>query len=278
MTDKWNMIVDVALCENCQNCVLSNKDEHVDQAFPGYAAPMPKHGADWIRITRRVRGEGHHVDTSYLVTMCNHCDNAPCVAAGKGAVRQRPDGIVVIDPTASKGRKDLVEACPYGNIWWNEAEKTPQAWTFDAHLIDQGWSEPRASHACPTQALSAIKCTDEAMKARAASDGLQTLGSAKGARPRVWYRNLYRHAQDFVAGTVLSAHGGVTDVVVGATVTLSGDGKTVATAKTDMFGDFKFDGLVADGRTLDISVSTAAGDKRQSVRMSGTIVLPPIEI
>ncbi len=109
MTDKWNMIVDVALCENCQNCVLSNKDEHVDQAFPGYAAPMPKLGADWIRITRRVRGEGHHVDTSYLVTMCNHCDNAPCVAAGKGAVRQRPDGIVVIDPVASKGRKDLVD-------------------------------------------------------------------------------------------------------------------------------------------------------------------------
>ena len=31
---KWNLIVDVALCENCRNCTLAAKDEHVGNDFP----------------------------------------------------------------------------------------------------------------------------------------------------------------------------------------------------------------------------------------------------
>ena len=54
-------------------------------------------------------------------------------------MRKRDDGIVLIDPVKAKGRQDLVDACPYGHIWWNEELKVPQAWPFDAHLLDQGW-------------------------------------------------------------------------------------------------------------------------------------------
>ncbi len=276
MTEKWNMIVDVALCENCQNCVLTNKDEHVDQGFPGYAAPMPKHGAEWIRITRRSRGRGHHVDASYLVSMCNHCDNAPCIAVGNGAVRKRADGIVVIDPQAAKGRKDLVDACPYGHIWWNAAEDLPQAWTFDAHLLDQGWQEPRASHACPTQALQAVKCSDAAMQARAARDGLQVIAPEKGTRPRVWYRNLHRITHDFLAGTVLVEAAGMKDIVEGASVALFRAGAKLAQTTTDMFGDFKFDGLEADGAELTVSIAAPGGSAEVRVKMTGTVVLDPI--
>jgi len=32
---KWNMIVDVEKCENCANCFLVTKDEHVGNDFPG---------------------------------------------------------------------------------------------------------------------------------------------------------------------------------------------------------------------------------------------------
>ena len=48
--------------------------------------------------------------------MCNHCDDAPCVRAGGGAIRKRDDGIVVIDPVAARGRRDLIDSCPYGAI------------------------------------------------------------------------------------------------------------------------------------------------------------------
>lgn len=276
MTDKWNMIVDVALCENCQNCVLTNKDEHVGQGFPGYAAPMPKHGAEWIRITRRNRGNGHHVDANYLVSMCNHCDNAPCVAAGKGAVDKREDGIVVIVPEKARGRRDLVDACPYGHIWWNAEENVPQHWTFDAHLLDQGWKEPRASHACPTQALQAVKCADEAMQARAAREALEVSAPEKGTKPRVWYRNLHRITRDFVAGTVLVEKDGLRDIVEGATVALAKGGSVLATTSTDMFGDFRFDGLQADGTEIEIRVTAPGGKAATTARLSGTVVLEPL--
>jgi hypothetical protein len=65
---QWNLIIDVARCENCNNCVLANKDEFVGNNFPGYSAPQPLHGESTIKISRTVRGEGHMVDAAYSTT------------------------------------------------------------------------------------------------------------------------------------------------------------------------------------------------------------------
>jgi Fe-S-cluster-containing dehydrogenase component len=118
-------------------CALAAKDEHVGNDFPGYSAPHAALGNSVIKI----RGSGGMVDAAYLPTKCNHCDRAPCLKAGAdGSVRKRADGIVIIDPVKAKGRRNLVEACPYGAIVWNEEQQLPQTWIFDAHLLDQGWS------------------------------------------------------------------------------------------------------------------------------------------
>jgi Fe-S-cluster-containing dehydrogenase component len=50
---------------------------------------------------------------------CQHCENAPCVEAGKGAVVQCKDGVVMIDMEKAKGNKELAKSCPYGAIYWN---------------------------------------------------------------------------------------------------------------------------------------------------------------
>ncbi len=41
---KWNMIIDVAECTNCNLCTLAAMDEYVGNDWPGYSAPMPRHG------------------------------------------------------------------------------------------------------------------------------------------------------------------------------------------------------------------------------------------
>ena len=113
---KWNMIIDVAECTNCNLCTLAVMDEYVDNEWPDYSAPMPKHGQKWINILQKERGQTPMIDIAYVPTMCNHCDDAPCIkAAPKGVIRKRRDGIVIIDPEKAKGQKQLVDACPYGH-------------------------------------------------------------------------------------------------------------------------------------------------------------------
>ena len=159
---KWNLVVDVSRCENCNNCVLAAKDELVGNEFPGYTAPHAANGPGVVRIKRHVRGATPMVDVTYVPQMCNHCDDAPCIkAAGDGSIRKREDGIVIIDPVKAKGRRDLVKACPYGAIVWNEQQQLPQNWFFDAHLLDAGAAAPRCVGVCPTQAIEAIN-TDRA--------------------------------------------------------------------------------------------------------------------
>jgi Fe-S-cluster-containing dehydrogenase component len=267
---KWNLIVDVAECTNCNLCALATQDEYSGNEWPGVAAEMPRHGHRWIDIKRKERGQAPLVDVAYLPVMCQHCDDAPCMKVAKdGAVTKRADGIVIIDPVKAKGQKQIVEACPFDAVFWNEEKQLPQAWPFDAHLLDAGWKEPRAATACPTGAIRAVKVEDSEMDSIRARDGLEQLKPEVGVRPRVWYRNLYRYTKCMVAGTVAATIDGQEECIEGAAVTLKRDGATVGTAATDAFGDFRIDRLEPDSgkyaltiekdgfpsRTLDVTVT-----------------------
>jgi len=265
---KWNLIIDVAECTNCNNCTLATMDEYIGNDWPGYSAAMPKHGHRWIDILQKERGKVPFMDVAYVPTMCNHCDNAPCIAAAPdGAVTKRDDGIVLIDPEKAKGRRELVEACPYGHIWWNEERQLPQAWNFDAHLIDQGWQQTRGQQSCPTGAMRAVKLDDAGMAALAERDGLEVMKPELGTRPRVWYRNLWRYTTAFIGGSVSAEANGKVDCVEGARVTLKKDGATVAEAATDNYGDFKFDRL-AEGSGAYIVEIAADGHAAKTIEAS----------
>jgi Fe-S-cluster-containing dehydrogenase component len=264
---KWNLIVDVANCTNCNNCTLAVQDEHVGNSFAGYAAEMPKHGHRWIDIKRRERGQGTMTDVAYLPTMCQHCDDAPCIAAAKDdAIKKRADGIVVIDPEKSRGQHQIVDACPYGAILWNDDLEIPQHWIFDAHLLDTGWTEPRCVDVCPTGALRSLKVDDGTMESVSQEEGLEPLRPDVDTKPRVHYKNLWRYAKCFVGGTVSSERDGLVDCVEGARVVLSQDGKFVAETTTDGYGDFKFDRLDADSGayTIEITADGLAAKRREA--------------
>lgn len=241
---KWNMIIDVAECTNCNLCTLATMDEYVGNEWPGYSAPMPRLGHRWIDILTNERGQAPMIDVAYLPTMCNHCDDAPCIKAARdSAIRKRDDGIVLIDPVKAKGQKQLVDACPYGHIWWNEDLQLPQAWPFDAHLIDQGWDKTRAHQSCPTGAMRSVKVEDEEMARMAHEQGLKTLHNEFGAKPRVYYKNLWRFTDCFIGGTVSAENAGIIDCLADGQVTLIKDSLVIAEQRTDHYGDFKFDRL-----------------------------------
>ena len=255
---KWNLIVDVAECTNCNNCFIASKDEYIGNEIKGYSAPQPLHGHKWINILKKERGRYPRADVTYLPTLCNHCDDAPCMKQGGGAIKKRDDGIVIIDPEKAVNRKDIVESCPYGAIWWNEEYRLPQAWIFDAHLLDRGWDKPRCVQSCPTAALKAVKITDEEMTSMVKQEKLETLLPELNTKPRVFYKNLHLYNKLFVAGEMLVSLDGVIDCAAAVQVELYAQENRLASTETDEFGEYKIDGLDLDLGVCELKITHAS--------------------
>jgi len=247
---KWNMVVDVALCHDCNNCFLADKDEYVGNDFPPYSAPQPWTGHRWMNIHRKERGQHPMVQVAYLPLLCQHCDNAPCLTAD-GAVYKRKDGLVIIDPVKAKGRMEIIGTCPYDVIYWNEELSLPQKCTGCAHLMEDGWTETRCSQVCPTGALKLVLAEDADMAARAKEDGLEAYKAELGTSPRVWHKNLHRWTKAFVGGTV--AYKDTDECAEGAVVILWAQGAKRAETTTNNYGDFIFDNLEPGSYELNIN-------------------------
>lgn len=226
-------IFDVAKCSGCRNCQIACKDEHVDNDWSPYAKPQPDTGQFWTRIEEKVRGQVPKVKVAYTLHMCQHCDDAPCMKAAPEAVYKRDDGLVIIDPAKAQGHSELVKACPYGAIFWNETLSLPQKCTGCAHLVDAG-EIPHCVDVCPHGAIR-FGDEDELMADLADSEALMP-ERAEQDKPRVHYLNLPKR---FLAGMVIDPE--EDEVIIGAKVTAENieSGELMA-IETDDFGDFWF--------------------------------------
>ncbi len=238
----WHMIIDVALCIDCNNCFLADKDEFTGNDFPPYSVGQPWAGHRWMNIGRKERGQYPLVQVAYLPLPCLHCDDAPCIKdSPPGTVYKREDGLVIIDPEAAKGHPEIVETCPYEVIYWNEEAQVAQKCTGCAHLMDQGWRETRCSQVCPAGALTLVLADDEDMRARVAAEDLEVLRPELEARPRVYYRNLYRWTTAFIGGTAVFADSD--ECAEGVRATVTAGGRVVGEALSNNYGDFVVDRL-----------------------------------
>jgi len=242
---KWYLVIDVEKCENCNNCFLSCKDEHVDNHWPGYSVPQPGRGQSWITLYGKERGQYPLIDVAYLPILCMHCENAPCMKAVQdGAIYKRPDGIVIIDPVKAKGQKKIVNACPYEAMSWNETLDVPQKCTFCAHLLDEGWKKTRCVQSCPTGALSMRHAEDAEMKKIIEAEKLEVYQPQYKTEPHVYYKNLYRFTRCFIGGSIAIRLNGRDECAEGAKVTLiNAANEKIGECMTDNYGDFKFDNL-----------------------------------
>jgi Fe-S-cluster-containing dehydrogenase component len=253
---KWHLIIDVAKCENCNNCFLACKDEHCGNEWPGYAASQPQHDHRWMNILRKERGEFPVMDVSYMPKPCMHCDEAPCIqSAQDDAVYKREDGIVIIDPEKAKGQQQLISSCPYDAIWWNDQKNLPQKCTLCAHLLDDGWKAPRCVQACPTGALSIGRVEPGELEQIKQRQGLSVLGTdANPTHPRVFYKNLYRFNRCFIAGSVAGSTDDLEECLPDVKVRLIKADQILDQTRTDAFGDFKFDGLPPNSGAYRIGI------------------------
>ena len=251
---RYAMAIDLNYCIGCYNCQVACKDEHVGNAYLPIAKSQPTFGHFWMEVREQERVfSPSHIKVAYIPTPCHHCEDPACLKAAKDeAVYKRPDGIVIIDPEKSKGQKAIVEACPYGAVYWNEEEDIPQKCTFCAHLMDDGWKEPRCVQSCPVSCMCFGDLDDPESKiSKFLKDNkAESIESLKGTGPNVKYVGL---PKPHLAGTVI--FGDKDELAKDVNVALTGpDGATQET-KTDFFGDFAFADLATGKYSIKFDAS-----------------------
>jgi len=241
------LIIDVTKCTACFDCLVACKDEFAGQAWPPYSEAQPHNGQQWIFIDEVERGQFPHVKGTFVPQPCMLCRDPLCVKAAKdGAAYKRDDGIVIIDPVKSKGQQQLVRACRYGRVYWNEELQIPQKCDFCAHLLDKGWKEPRCVEVCPARVFTFAEETE--LKDILAT--AERLHPEYNTNPAVYYIGL---PKAFISGSVFSDRS--KDCLENAAVQLVDreSGKVLVT-ETNNYGDFEFEGLTT-GATYRLTVA-----------------------
>jgi Fe-S-cluster-containing dehydrogenase component len=199
------------------------------------AKPQPDTGQFWNKVHDNVRGQVPKVKVTYEHSICQHCDDAPCIeACNAHAIYKRADGIVIIDPDKCRGNQMCLAACPYEDvIYFNDALNIAQKCTFCAHLLDDGWSEPRCADACPTGAFTFGDEDDPKIKELVAKAEPLKPALAQ-VKPRVYYIGL---PKKFIAGAVFDQEADECAEGVTVTATNNSTGEK-SVAASDSYGDF----------------------------------------
>lgn len=233
-------VVDLAYCNGCYGCQVACKDEHCGNDWMPYQKPQPDTGHFWMKLKEKTVGQVPKVKVEYLPYMCQQCDDPSCAVCD--AVSKREDGLVVIDPVKAKGHKEIVDACPYGVVYWNEELNIPQKCDGCAHLVDAG-EVPHCVDNCVTGAL---KFGDEEDFADEIARADQIIVQ-EGLKPNVYYLNM---PGLFIAGDVWDSE--IDECIEGAAVSCTCPDGSVLTTATDRFGDFWFRKLKAGDYTVAI--------------------------
>lgn len=228
------MLIDLDCCNGCHNCQIACKDEHVGNDWTPIAKPQPDIGQFWMKVTDVVQGSVPKVRVRYMHDLCQHCDQAPCInACTTKAIYKRDDGIVIIDPEKCSGGRQCLDVCPYDSIYFNRDLNIAQKCTFCAHLLDDGWEEPRCVDACPTDALRFGELSD----LKQYIEGAELLNPEHQTQPRVYYKGLLN--KYFIAGAVYDPE--EDECLENCTVTINGPHCVEKSLKSDEFGDFWFE-------------------------------------
>lgn len=114
---RLGMIIDTRRCYGCLACVAACK---VANATPP--------GDFRCKVKISEKGTWPNVVQTFLPTLCNHCESAPCVnVCPTGASYRDADGVIRVNSEKCIGCQMCVNACPYDQRTFLK-EKMPTYW------------------------------------------------------------------------------------------------------------------------------------------------------
>jgi molybdopterin-containing oxidoreductase family iron-sulfur binding subunit len=126
------MVIDLQHCTGCGGCSIACKSENNVQR-----------GNNWAKIKTFTRGKFPNVGFLSLPTLCNHCENAPCIkGCPTGAMHKGYGDITMHAPEKCIGCKTCMATCPYGVISRHYEDPHPH-WRSDDALIKGCTSSPK---------------------------------------------------------------------------------------------------------------------------------------
>ncbi len=122
---KFAMVIDLQRCTGCGGCSLACKIEN-----------NTPDGVFWSNKLTQTYGTYPNVNFEYVPTLCNHCENAPCVQVCPTAAMHRAEAAKVDhDPDICIGCKACAVACPYDAIYVNH-EKPHTFWRDEQSALN----------------------------------------------------------------------------------------------------------------------------------------------
>lgn len=137
---RYAMSVDLTTCVACDACVIACKTEN--DVPNGYAR-------DWTE--EYVKGRYPNLTVEFYSNRCQHCENAPCVAACPTEASYIQDGIILVDREKCVECTHCIAACPYGARYRYPGYYIDKC-TFCHHRLGSGKSTA-CVEICPTGSL-----------------------------------------------------------------------------------------------------------------------------
>lgn len=105
---RYGMVLEKNKCTGCKACVAACANRN--------GTPS---GIHWCSVDVEEIGTSENFKVINTASLCNHCENAPCVGAcPTGSSQKDENGIVWVDYSLCIGCKSCMMACPYNKRYY----------------------------------------------------------------------------------------------------------------------------------------------------------------